>query len=515
MSDPKRDLLGIVLLGLPVLGGCLGAALLIADAMPVFLASRFGGASPYGTLFHEDMASAVRLFSVFCVLCGVCAGLSLIFPERMWKFGERIREWITSPRRNKRHVMGFALLLILFAAITYSGAFRIGFHSDDFAWLDSTAKTVQNPAHIFSRSQSHFFRPLTFLYHTINYSLFRGNPHLQHISGIVFHGLAGFFVFLIVVKLSGRRILAGLAALLFCAYPVSSRSVMWISGSEIVFAGLIYLLAFYLFLLYLEQKKPAYYAASFVLFVLGLMAKEAVISLAAAVFLAGFLFPKKASRWSGLPFVIIGVAFLLVQMSIQSDSFLLDDNIYVLNPDLMIQNYGGYAFASVIPLGHRILYFHPVLKGLSLVALAVCVPLALIFGGNLFRFLVLWHIVLLAPFVAFNLPVQPRYLYLPSLALSILLALTLGTLWTKVFALSHYRQLALAAGFCLLVASALVQIHTAAVKMRFESIRMNAYIQDVKSDPQKMRAIKDGRLPADSPLTLDHLKAALKLEPLP
>jgi hypothetical protein len=286
---------------------------------------------------------------------------------------------------------------------------------------------------------------------------------------------------------------------------------MWISGSEIVFAGLIYLVAFYLFLLYLERKKLAYYVFSVLLFIFGLMAKEAVISLAFAAFLAAFLFLKRASRWSGFPLIIIAVAFILVQMSIQADSFLLDENIYSLRPGVMIQNYGGYTWASLIPLGHRVLFLYPSLKIVSLIALAVLIPILLVRGSNLLRFLMLWYILLLAPFMAFNLPVQPRYLYLPSFALSILLAWTLCVLYKKVFASSPRRKLAFAAGFCLLIAAALVQIHTAALKMRYESIHMNEYIEDIKSDPQKMREIKEGKLPDDSPLTYDHLKAALKL----
>jgi hypothetical protein len=515
MSSRNKDLIGVLFLGAVVLGGFIGAAFLISGHASVFLAGIFEGTSPYGPLIRENIATGLRLFSVFCVVCGIFAAFGLAFPAKIWALADRIRAKFQRYRTSKTCVLCVAVLLVVLSVITYANAFSIGFYSDDFAWIDSTAKTAQNPEHMFSLSQSHFFRPVTFLYHTLNYGLFGGNPHLLHLFGIVLHGLAGVFIFLIGLKLTGRMGFGVTAALLFCVYPVSSRSVMWISGSEIVFAGLIYLVALYLYLLYLDRKRPAFYLLSMVLFIFGLMAKEAVISLAAAAFLAGLLFHKRASRWSGLPFVLIAVAFIFFQMSIQADSFLLETNVYSLNLGVMIQNYGGYSFSSVIPLGHRILELYPFLKGISLAALAVLIPIVLVYGSNLIRFLLLWYLLLLAPFMAFNLPVQPRYLYLPAFALSLLFAWFLWTLYAKAFYLSAYRKMAFAAVFCLVAAAALVQIHTAAVKMRFESIHMKDYIETVKSDPQKMRAIREGKHPADSPLTPDHLKAALKIEHSP
>ncbi|MFC2163904.1 hypothetical protein ACFLT2_02760 [Acidobacteriota bacterium] len=509
MLKRTEDVFGVLSLGVLILGGFFGAAILISDSMLIVLSRSFDGTSPYGALMSEDVSLAIRFLSVLCVAAGLFSALSLAFPERFWKCLKQAKEKFQPRLIRKRSVIGVAVILVLFSSIIYAGALRIGFHSDDFAWIESTAKTIQNPGHIFSLSQSHFFRPLTFIYHTLNYSLFGNNPYALHISGILFHGLAALFIFLIVLELTDRTYLSITAALLFCSYPVSSRSVMWISGSEIVFAGLIYLISFYLFLLYLKAGKSAYYVFSILFFILGLMAKEAVISLALATLLSGILIPKRASRLSGLPFVVIGAVFLFIQLSIQADSFLIGENIYSLKPGVMIANYGGYTLASIIPLGHRVLLMFPFLKLFSLVALAVLIPAVLAIGSNLLKFLMLWFVVLLAPFMAFNLPVQPRYLYLPSFALCILFAWILSALYRKVFAFSSYRKLAFFMGLCILIGASLVQIHTASVKMRYESKHMNEYIEEVKSDPQRMHEIKAGKLPADSPLTYDHLKAAL------
>jgi hypothetical protein len=510
MAGQRKDWLGILFLSLLILGGVGGAAFLVSDPFPAFSSQVFDETSPYGALIREDIAVAIRLFFSLCVAAGLFAILCLVFPEWCWK---QAKKTIVLCRRGltlKGSSMGVAVVLVFLSAIIYAGSFGIGFHSDDFAWIDSTARALRDPGHIFSLSQSHFFRPLTFVYHTVNYSLFRDSPWALHIAGILCHGLAAFFIFLIVRELSSRTFLAVTAALLFCAYPVSSRSVMWISGSEIVFAGLLYLVSLYLFLLYLKRGKLACYIFSALFFILGLMAKEAVISLAAAALLAGIWIFSRAPRWSGLPFVVIAVAFLLIQMVIQTDSFLFEDNIYSMKPGVMIANYGGYTLASIIPLGHRVLLLYPFLKWFSLAALVVVIPVVLVVGDNRLKFLVLWFVSLLAPFMAFNLPVQPRYLYLPSFALCILFARILSSLYRKAFTCSSHRKLAFIMGLCLLIGASFVQIHTASVKMRCESQRMSDYIEDVKSDPLKMRAVKEGRLPADSPLTYDHLKAALE-----
>lgn len=511
MTEKNKDWIGVTSLGVLVLGGCAGAALLMLAPVPAFISEAFGETSPYGALYQGDITAVIRLFSLICLGTGLFAVLSLAYPEWVWIRVERAKARAQSLLTGKRAVVLIAVILVLFSALIYTGAFRIGFHSDDFAWIDSTAKTAQDPGHMFSLSQSHFFRPLTFIYHTVNYTLFRNNPHALHIAGILLHGLAALFIFLIALELSDRVSLAITASLLFCAYPVSNRSVMWISGSEIVFAGLIYLVSFYLFLLHLKKGKFVAYVFSFLLFILGLMAKEAVISLAAAVLLAGILISKREFRWRSLPFILVAVAFLILQTIIQTDSFLLETQVYSLKPAIVIGNYGGYALASLIPLGHRILHLYPFLKWVSLAALAVFISAVLIAGSNRLKFLTLWFVCLLAPFMAFNLPVQPRYLYLPSFALCLLFAWILSAFYRKAFAISAYRKLAFIAGLCLLIGLSLVQIHTASIKMKYESKRMNDYIEKVKSDPQRMREIRDGRLPTDSPLTYDHLKAALNL----
>lgn len=352
---------------------------------------------------------------------GVISGIALCFPRTLSvifrKLGQKSRGFL----KTKKGRFGLAVFLIFLSAFTYAGAFSIGFHSDDFYWQDTVAKTSRNPLHVFSLSHSHFFRPLTFIYHTVNFRILGNNPSLIHIAGVVCHGAAAFFVFLIAFRVTAGIPLSILAAILFCTYPVSSRSVMWISGSEIVFAGLISLVSLYLFLLFLDESKRGFYILSLALFLPALTAHEAMIGL------------------------------------------------------------------------------------------ALLIPIVMIKGNKALRFLLFWHFFLLAPYLPFNLVVQPRYLYLSSLALSMIFAQALFAGYKNKMSLSRLRQVSFFMAVSVLAAGAVFQIHTAALKMRHESIRMNRYIEDIKSDPAKVRAILEGDFPDDSPLTHDHLKAALKL----
>ncbi|MBN1270665.1 MAG: hypothetical protein JXB26_00185 [Candidatus Aminicenantes bacterium] len=497
--------------GLFLFIGTLGIYLLLSDSMISLLKNEIGGDSPYGFITHGDLRFATRSFAILFISIGFLSLLSIIFSDKILSslkiFGSIVSHWLS----QKKFCVFIALFLILLAFLVYFTSFQIGFHSNDYSWLNDSEKTSKKPSHIFSLSQSHFFKPVTHIYHFINYSLFKENPHLYHISGILLHGINSFLIFLICLILTNKKKLAIFASILFCTYPVSHRSVMWISANEIILAGLIYLLSLYLFLAYLKNNRLSFYILSAGLFIIGIFSKEAVISLAPVLFIAGIFFGKGKSKLSGVLFILFAAVFLIFQFFLQSESFLLEKNIYTMNIPLMLKNLNGYVFSSLLPQGHRIIYSFPQIRPIIFTAELILFAVLLFRGNYLTKFFLLWYIFLLLPFMPFNVPVQPRYLYLPSFALCILGGWFLIYAYKNLFSQSKMGTLAFHILLVFIISGYSLFINMAALRMKTQSEQMKKYIDLIKNDNRKIKEIQEGRLPQDSPLSYDDLKAALKL----
>jgi hypothetical protein len=197
---------------------------------------------------------------------------------------------------------------------------------------------------------------------------------------------------------------------------------------------------------------------------------------------------------------------------LQSRSFLVTENIYRLDPILIIKNFGSYTFAAFIPQGHRLLHYFPWTSYLIIVFSIIFVSLLLLKGNHFLRLIIIWYICLLSPYLPFNLPVQPRYLYLPSFAVCVLLSLLCLFIYRRLILYSPNAKIASHILLIGMISLNIILINIASLRMRNETKIMKKYVQSIKHDALKIEDIKKGDLPEDSPLTLDHLKAALNLQ---
>jgi tetratricopeptide (TPR) repeat protein len=120
-----------------------------------------------------------------------------------------------------------ALLILLAAAFAlYARTFGCGWTYDDFPVI------VDNPD---IRSLAAFLkntyagRPLRELTYLFDHALFGLQPAGWHIQNIFWHGLNAGLVWLLVVRLGGRRLVAGVAAVLFLVHPLQVEVVANIS----------------------------------------------------------------------------------------------------------------------------------------------------------------------------------------------------------------------------------------------------------------------------------------------
>jgi tetratricopeptide (TPR) repeat protein len=134
-----------------------------------------------------------------------------------------------------------------------------------------------------------YYRPLFTVMLTVEYHLFGLWPQGWHLVSLLLHVLCAAGVFYLILRMSGRNLLALLASILFAVHPVHAESVSWISGMTDPLFGVFFLASF---CLYLKARSSGEGGSvnhralglSLVMFVLAAFAKETALSLVVLVF---------------------------------------------------------------------------------------------------------------------------------------------------------------------------------------------------------------------------------------
>ncbi|MBX9791444.1 MAG: tetratricopeptide repeat protein [Pirellulales bacterium] len=213
--------------------------------------------------------------------------------------------------QNKTEAMlsGVLLLLVL---VAFAPAF-----DNLFVQYDDSTYLFENPeiqhglsAHTigwaFTTSYGGNWHPLTWVAHTINWSLFRNESLLEHPYGsspaghhlvsIAIHALSSVILFLMLVRATAttpqpaRRHAAAqratttvwpaaIVAALFALHPLRAESVAWAAELKDVLCTFFWLLSMAAYLAYARRPSVGRYVAIVLCFVLGLLSKQTIVSL--------------------------------------------------------------------------------------------------------------------------------------------------------------------------------------------------------------------------------------------
>ena len=181
----------------------------------------------------------------------------------------------------------FPALLALTLAL-YGGVLNHYFTCDDFiAIQESLPSPYVRVADLLRRPGVWFFRPITthwfpvttFSY-ALDYAVYGLHPRGYHVTNLAFHWLAAVAIFYLARRLTGRRGVAALAALLYAAHPVHNEAVAWIGARFHSLGALFYMLAIITFARYLDGPPAGrrYYWLSVLCFALGLLTLESTVT---------------------------------------------------------------------------------------------------------------------------------------------------------------------------------------------------------------------------------------------
>jgi len=328
------------------------------------------------------------------------------------------------------------LLLVIATLILYLGDLRLGFFAVDDPqyvvdnpWIRGL--TFENLRHILATPYFANYSPLHLLSYTVDYVFAGLNAFAFHFSSNLWGGVVAGFVFLSALALTGSRLVAIAAAVLFIVHPAHVEAIAWISSRKDLVAAAFALPSLLAYLRYRQGGSSArrWYVASLVLFLFAVAGKLSVATFP-GVLLAYDLFvqrrPLSRALWDKVPFLLAAGIIGLVVASAQP-SMGNRPNPYVLSAALLqnfwlLTGFGQYVIYRVPPnaaVGIGLEF----ISALFLLAIFAA-PMLLARRWPIVTVLIYWILLALIPaqVLSFSHPVTDRYLFFPSIGAVILIA---------------------------------------------------------------------------------------------
>ena len=346
----------------------------------------------------------------------------------------------------RAQVAGSLLFIVVATLFVYSGSLDSGFvdwDDQEYVLHNPYIKNLSLPniRKIFTSIYQATYDPLVFLSFSIEYALVRLDPFYYHLTNVLLHCANSALVFFLALTLSKNILLSFVSGLLFGVHPLHVESVAWIAERKDVLAGLFYLLSLLCYIFYRKRGRYLFYGISILLFVLSLLAKPAGITLPVIMLAYDLLLYKKTgnSLWlDKIPFFILslvcgGIALYAQKTGGGVDvevSFSIPEKLYII-----YYSYFFYILKNLFPVNLSALYPYPEtvsflspLSVVSFVSVALCGVSLILFRKYrvpvfwaVFFFLALVPAIKIIPFG--NSIVADRFMYFPSMGLSVLLAL--------------------------------------------------------------------------------------------
>ena len=183
---------------------------------------------------------------------------------------------------------GTVLLAVLLAAATIAVYLPATTH--DFVHYDDDTYIFENPAvqqgitgkslaWAFTTNHASNWHPLTWMSHTLDCTLFGLKPAGHHLTSLLLHTANALFLFLLLLKMTGKQWQSLFVAALFALHPLHVESVAWVSERKDVLSTFFWMLTLLAYTTYARRPGTARYLLVFFAFALGLLAKQMLVTL--------------------------------------------------------------------------------------------------------------------------------------------------------------------------------------------------------------------------------------------
>jgi hypothetical protein len=380
------------------------------------------------------------------------------------------------------------VLVVAATFLAYAGTLTFQFVSDDEfqiinnpfikSWENVPRFTAHSWSHSDPNSLGNYYRPIALLWLLINHQLFGLNPSWWHLTTVLAHLAATLAVYVLVNTVVKDRFLAGFAALIFGLHPVHIEAVAWVSGFTEPLLAVFFIASFLAYLRANADQRVrhrGWLSLSLVLFALAVLTKETAIILPAFIAAYEWIFkpgsgktgehqcPERRTTERGprpharraknalacaVPYIALAAAYLVTRAVVLKG---LSHTLSKLSPWTFVFTWPSVLWFYVKhlgwPVGLSAFYDTPYVREprLSNFILPATAVASLAFGlwlalkrstqdnRQVIGFALIWLALPILPLLNISVfregeMVHDRYLYLPSVGLSIMLAFVLSRL---------------------------------------------------------------------------------------
>ena len=379
--------------------------------------------------------------------------------------------------------LGRAALLLLFVLVSYAPAFHGDFVWDDRMLIvedgrvrDASRFTDLLSSSFWETGDRHdrfrsFFRPLVAVTYFVDHALWGLRPLGFHVTNVLLHLLCCLLVRALARDAGLGPWPAFTAAALFAAHPTHVESVAWISGRTDLLSVMLLLAAFLASLRAARARRPlGPTLVAGLMFALALFSKEVAATFPLLVALDRFAATGRLRRAveAALPYVGVLAGYVVVRLALIGG---MGPALYQLDPLAWTATacfaLARYVMLLIFPFGLDAHYpYQPLASLLSPVAIISAAMLAVLAWALVLlwrqaprtAFWLAWIPLTLAPVLTFgrfgDVILADRFLYAPSVGLSLLVAAALARLAREVSPHTARLGLGLALVCCVLLSGA-------------------------------------------------------------
>ena len=220
------------------------------------------------------------------------------------------------------------------------------------------------------------FHPLTMLTLAVEYALVGENPWLYHLNNLLFHAANSILVYRMFLLLKLEHFSALIIALFFALHPMHVESVAWAAERKDVLYTFFLLLAFNLYIRYIQESKKVFYLFSLILFVLSCLSKGMAVVLPALLLITDWWMLKRPftlkNSLDKIPYFIVTLVFAYIATTAQkdagADASSLINAVYTFSERLKIVGYSFlfYWVKTLLPVNLLPFYPYPAKIGNSI-----------------------------------------------------------------------------------------------------------------------------------------------------
>jgi protein O-mannosyl-transferase len=388
-------------------------------------------------------------------------------------------------RRDQR--WGVTAVCVGLAAITFAVFGQtmthdfVDYDDDVYVYENSMVSqglTLKGIVWAFTRTDASNWHPLTWLSHMLDCQLYGLHPGGHHLTNVLLHTATVIALFLVLRQMTGAFWRSAFVAAVFAIHPLRVESVAWVAERKDVLSGLFFMLTIGTYARYARNLKSQisnfkfHYAATLLLFAMGLMCKPMLVTLPVVLLLLDY-WPLQRTESRKLSWLVMEKLPLLALSGAGCVATLLAQNEAVqpfksFSLPLRLANALAscmiYIVQMVWPAGLAVFYpsshnglppWEVALAGLLLAGLSIFAwaqrrkqPWLLV-GW-------LWYLVMLLPVVGIiqvgDQAHADRYTYLPGIGLAVAMTWCVGS-WSLEW---KHRKPVLGAGMAAVTAALMI-----------------------------------------------------------